>query len=75
MEIGGTCVEIESQDNRIVLDVGLPLDVVDPETLPLHLIKGFDTPDPGLLGVVISHPHQDHRSCSSAAQGDTVSNR
>jgi len=25
MEIGGTCVEIESQAKRIVLDVGLPL--------------------------------------------------
>jgi ribonuclease J len=60
MEIGGTCVEIESQGKRIVLDVGLPLDVADPETVPLHPIKGFDAPDPGLLGVVISHPHQDH---------------
>lgn len=60
MEIGGTCVEIESQAKRIVLDVGLPLNVVDPETFPLHPIKGFDAPDPGLLGVVISHPHQDH---------------
>lgn len=60
MEIGGTCVEIESQDKRIVLDVGLPLDVVDPETFPLHPIKGFDARDRDLLGVVISHPHQDH---------------
>jgi Cft2 family RNA processing exonuclease len=25
-EIGGTCVELESQGKRIVLDVGLPLD-------------------------------------------------
>ena len=60
-EIGGTCVEIESQDKPHVLDVGL---------LPLtHLIqtrshctqfRGFDAPHPSLLGVVISHPHQDH---------------
>ena len=59
-EIGGTCVEIESQGKRIVLDVGLPLDVVDPEHFPLPVIRGFEAPDSDLLGVVISHPHQDH---------------
>lgn len=59
-EIGGTCVEIESQAKRIVLDVGLPLDAVDPDEFPLHPIKGFEASDPSLLGVVISHPHQDH---------------
>ncbi len=59
-EIGGTCVEIESQGKRIVLDVGLPLDVVDKDAMPLHPVPGFDKPEPSLLGVVISHPHQDH---------------
>jgi len=59
-EIGGTCIELESQGKRLVLDVGLPLDVADPESFPLHPIKGFDAPDESLLGVVISHPHQDH---------------
>jgi ribonuclease J len=59
-EIGGTCVEIESQGQRIVLDVGLPLDAADPDALPLHPIKGFKAADKSLLGVVISHPHQDH---------------
>jgi len=59
-EIGGTCVEIESQGKRIVLDVGLPLDCSDPDTFPLHPISGFAAPDSSLLGVVISHPHQDH---------------
>lgn len=58
--IGGTCVEIEAQDKRIVLDVGLPLDTPGPDSIPLHEIKGFDGPDDSLLGVVISHPHQDH---------------
>ena len=57
-EIGGTCVEIESHGKRIVLDVGLPLNVADPDQLPLPPVKGFDQPDPDLLGVVISHPHQ-----------------
>src|SRR5579863_186344 len=59
-EIGGTCVEIESQGKRLVLDVGLPLDGADSETFPLHPVKGFEKADPDLLGVVISHSHQDH---------------
>lgn len=59
-EIGGTCIEIESQGKRIVLDVGLPLDVDDADAMTLHPIRGFDAPDPSLLAVVISHPHQDH---------------
>ncbi len=59
-EIGGTCIEIESLGQRLVLDVGLPLDVVEPDKYPLHAVPGFDAPDPSLLGVVISHPHQDH---------------
>ena len=58
--IGGNCVEIESQGKRIVLDIGLPLDVADPDEFPLHSVKGFEKADPSLLGVVISHPHQDH---------------
>ncbi|MFO0905731.1 MAG: MBL fold metallo-hydrolase [Pirellulales bacterium] len=59
-EIGGTCVELESQGKRLVLDVGLPLDASDPDNVPLHPVKGFSEPDESLLGVVITHPHQDH---------------
>jgi ribonuclease J len=59
-EIGGTCIEVESGGRHIVVDVGLPLDLANPDEMPLHPIGGFDTPDPSLLGVVISHPHQDH---------------
>lgn len=59
-EIGGTCVELESQGKRIVLDVGLPLDATDADNFPLHPVKGFHGPDESLLGVVISHSHQDH---------------
>lgn len=59
-EIGGTCIELESQGGRIVLDVGLPLDEPNPESMPLHPVSGFEEKDPSLLGVVISHPHQDH---------------
>ncbi|MBI2806657.1 MAG: MBL fold metallo-hydrolase [Planctomycetes bacterium] len=59
-EIGGTCVEIEAQGKSLVLDVGLPLDASNPDEIPLHPVKGFAAPDESLLGVVISHPHQDH---------------
>jgi glyoxylase-like metal-dependent hydrolase (beta-lactamase superfamily II) len=59
-EIGGTCVEIESQGQRLVLDVGLPLVASNADDFELHPIKGFDAPDPSLLGVLITHPHQDH---------------
>ena len=59
-EIGGTCIEIESGGQRIVLDVGLPLYVVDSDALPLPSVSGFEAPDVSLLGVIISHPHQDH---------------
>lgn len=59
-EIGGTCIEVESQDKRIVLDVGLPLDASDASQMPLHPVRGFESPDNSLLGVLISHPHQDH---------------
>jgi ribonuclease J len=58
-EIGGNCVEIESQGKRLVLDIGLPLDA-ELEDTPLPSIKGLAEADPSLLGIVISHPHQDH---------------
>jgi ribonuclease J len=58
-QIGGTCVEIESQGQRLVLEVGLPLDATEAEEL-LPPIPGFKEADETLLGVMISHPHQDH---------------
>lgn len=60
-EIGGTCVELEAADERIVLDLGLPLDAASSEDAVLPTIPGLGTPKDGsLLGVVLSHPHQDH---------------
>ena len=62
-EIGGTCIEMETQGRRIALDVGLPLDAPDDtdahESL-LPRVPGFREPDESLLGVLISHPHLDH---------------
>ena len=61
-EIGGTCIEVEARGKRIVLDVGLPLDAPDEHAHERLLppIAGFRESDDSLLGVVISHPHQDH---------------
>ena len=58
-EVGGTCIEMESQGKRIVLDVGLPLEATDSiESLPR--VEGFRERHESLLAVVISHPHLDH---------------
>jgi ribonuclease J len=58
-EIGGTCIEIESMGDRIVLDTGLPLDAENSiDNLPQ--VKGLRKPDETLLAIIISHPHLDH---------------
>ena len=59
-QIGGTCIELECQGQRLVLDVGMPLDAVGPDQVEIPDVPGLKTNDPSLLGVVISHPHQDH---------------
>src|SRR5271169_1502336 len=60
-EIGGSCVEVATENSRIVLDVGKPLWAGWDETVPLPLVPGLaDGSDPSLAGVVISHPHLDH---------------
>jgi ribonuclease J len=66
-EIGGTCIEVESAGQRIVLDVGLPLNAdrdVDAKSL-LPDVKGFVNLDDSLLAALISHPHQDHFGLAS----------
>lgn len=60
-EIGGNCIEVEAQGKRIVLDVGRPLDAELGDDLPLPDVPGLaDGSDPDLLGLFISHGHQDH---------------
>src|SRR5512140_1982682 len=58
-QVGGTCVELESGGQRILLDLGMPLDAEDGE-IPLPDVPGLAGNDPSLLGVVISHLHGDH---------------
>jgi ribonuclease J len=59
-EVGGNCIEVESSGSRIVLDVGRPLNAVRDELVPLPNVSGLREQDPSLLGVLISHGHQDH---------------
>lgn len=59
-QIGGSCLEIESQGKRILLDLGLPLDSEKNSKELLPHIPGLSTHDPTLLGILVSHPHLDH---------------
>jgi ribonuclease J len=60
-EIGGSCVEVESQGSRLVLDVGKPLTAGWDEHVPLPDVPGLASgDDPSLHAVLVSHPHLDH---------------
>jgi ribonuclease J len=55
LEIGGSCVELDLDGARVVVDVGLPLDEeFDVAELPATLEAK------GLLAAVLSHGHRDH---------------
>lgn len=58
-EIGGTCIELESGETRIVLDLGLPLDSASNSESNLinHRIVEIANSS---NGVIISHTHLDH---------------
>ena len=60
-EIGGSCVEVEaSSGERLLLDLGMPLQIDDDEELSLPDISGLEEEDPSLLAILITHAHQDH---------------
>ena len=59
-QIGGSCVEVESQGQRLLIDLGLPLDADENKSQYLPNVSGLDGTDPTMLGVLISHPHLDH---------------
>lgn len=59
-EIGGSCVEIAAAGKRIVIDLGMPLDKDVHEAGLLPAVDGLLERDEELLGVLVSHPHQDH---------------
>jgi len=59
-QIGGSCIELEQDGKRLLLDLGLPLDA--PENIAELIPEGLvlDGSDLSLLGILISHPHLDH---------------
>jgi len=61
-EIGGSCVELEHDCQRIVLDIGLPLSHEPDQPTDLPAVRGLapGTDLEGLLAVVLSHTHPDH---------------
>lgn len=60
-EIGGNCIELESQGKKLLLDLGSPLSGSLTGKAALPDIKGLlDGSNPDLLGIIISHPHADH---------------
>jgi len=58
-EIGGNCIEVAYGDQRILLDVGSPLDSQGFSDDPCPIPSTLDTTRP-VSAVLISHPHQDH---------------
>jgi ribonuclease J len=58
--VGGSCVELEADGSRLVLDIGLPLSVKSGESIVLPPIAGLADGDRSLVGVVLSHAHPDH---------------
>ena len=61
-EVGGSCVEVEAEGRRLVLDVGLPLRM---DGLPMRNlfpdVQGlWHHGDGSLEAVIISHGHPDH---------------
>ena len=59
-EVGGSCVELEHDGSRIVVDLGLPLTTGMDAVPSLPSISGLTSEDPSLLGIVVSHGHPDH---------------
>ncbi|KRG56154.1 MULTISPECIES: MBL fold metallo-hydrolase [Stenotrophomonas] len=59
-QIGGSCIEVEQNGLRLLIDLGLPLDATEnvAELIPAGL--KLDGSDQSLLGILISHPHLDH---------------
>ena len=69
-EVGGSCVELEHDGQRLVLDLGRPLTAAMDEDVALPHISGLRTRDPSLLGIVVSHGHPDHYGLATSITAD-----
>ena len=64
-------MEVEaSSEERIVLDLGMPLDLEEQAGTPVPDIRGLHDSDVSLLGILISHAHQDHWGLVPAVTAD-----
>lgn len=70
VEVGGSCVELEHDGRRLVLDLGRPLAAAMDEHFPLPDISGLRGGDPSLLGVIFSHGHPDHYGFATSIDAD-----
>ncbi len=71
-EIGGNCIELECAGRHILLDLGMPLTAANPDEVELPDIRGLkEGNNPDFLGIVISHPHQDHYGLLPRVHADT----
>jgi ribonuclease J len=57
-EIGGNCIEVAANGERILLDAGRPLDVSGDEACGI-IPRTLNTELP-VAGILLSHAHQDH---------------
>jgi ribonuclease J len=71
-QIGGSCIEVESQGKRLVLDIGQPLNSRNAESVEMPDVNGFEKADQTLLGIVLSHPHLDHYGLAFRVQSSTT---
>ena len=56
-QIGGNCIELVAKGERVLLDVGRPLDAPSDAVGLLPATLELTAP---VAGVLVSHPHQDH---------------
>lgn len=68
-QIGGTCIEVEAQGKRIILELGLPLDQ-EFDDVALPPVRGLHEHNDSILGLLISHPHLDHFGLLSKIKRD-----
>ena len=65
-EIGGSCVELAANGERLVLDLGLPLEA-EPEEVALPQIEGLTAAGAPPLALMLSHGHPDHYGLAGRA--------
>lgn len=71
-EIGGNCIELNTDGKTLLLDLGMPLSVNNTDDVPLPDVAGLaNGKDEDFLGVVLSHPHFDHYGLLNKAAHNT----